>query len=124
MMRVNCKPDGAWREVEATHFHFCFPLPELVFSSGSFVSNGAHSCDRRERRKKASCLISAASRVLFSSSAQDLNLVLEPGAAKMGRRIFPSFSAHRCVCRLSSSYILCFVVGTLISGGGRLCSHY
>lgn len=84
MMRVNCKPDGAWREVEAAIFTFVSLCLSLFFSSGSFVSNGAHSCDRRERRKKASCLISAASRVLFSSSAQDLNLVLEPGAAKMG----------------------------------------
>lgn len=56
----------------------------LFFSFGSFVSTGAHSCDRMERKNRASHLISAASRVLFSSSAQDLNLLLEAEAAKMG----------------------------------------
>lgn len=56
----------------------------FFFSSGSFVSTGAHSCDTKERKNRAYHLISAASRVEFSSSAQDLNLPLEAGAAKMG----------------------------------------
>lgn len=74
----------------------------LFFSSGSFVSTGAHSYDRMERKNRASHLISAASRVLFSSSVQDLNLPLEAGAAKMGLlcRVqgFSHYLLHMDVC--------------------------
>lgn len=85
--------------------HFCFPLPSLFSSSGSFVSNGGHSSDGRGRKTEASRLISAASRVSFSPSAQDL--VLEAGAAKAG---------------FSEPEHSSFTDGTLQSGGGRLCS--
>lgn len=97
-----CRAEGARREVEAAVFPFVSLCLSLFFSSGSFVSNGGHSGDRRERQNKASRLISAASRVLFSSAAQDLNLVLEAGAAKTGLlcRVwgFSHHFLHRCVC--------------------------
>lgn len=81
---MNCGTDVARWGVEAALFTFVFLCLSLFFSSGSFVSTGAHSCDRMERKKRVSHLISAASRVLFSSSAHKLNLLLESGAAKMG----------------------------------------
>lgn len=101
-MSGNCRADGAWREVGASISTFVALCLSLFFSPGSFVSNGGHSGDRRERQNKPSRLISAPSRVLFSSAAQDLNLVLEAGAAKTGLLCrlwgFSHHLLHRCVC--------------------------
>lgn len=107
--RVNSGDDDAWTEVETALFTFVSLSLSLFFYSGSLVSTGAYSCDRRERKNKASNLISAASRVLSPSSAQDLNLALEGKAAKVlfaGSGIFLHLTSHRYVCNFS-----CFIVG-------------
>lgn len=91
-------------------FSLFFPLVSLclsLFSSfASFVSTGAHSCDRMERKNRASHLISAASRVLFSSFCPGSkpsagSRSSKDGSSLRGLGIFPLLTAHGCVSRLA-----------------------